>query len=76
MTAALPRGDGGQWVGGHMTGAQGVVDETGTLLLFSIEDDDDLGFEFADAGVIQFRIAEDALAAGDWSQIVAVADSC
>jgi hypothetical protein len=35
-----------------------------------------LPFEFLDGGSIQFRIPAPALASRDWSQVVAVADSC
>ena len=44
--------------------------EPGTVLLLHISWDDELGFEFADGGMIQFRIPADALEAGDWSRIV------
>jgi hypothetical protein len=67
---------GHQWLGGHVPGAQFMADDTGTRLLFHIESDDGLGFEFLDAGTLQFRIAPGALAERDWSQVVTVAESC
>ena len=38
--------------------------------------DKELGYMFGDAGVTQFRIPADALAAEDWSQVTAYSDSC
>jgi hypothetical protein len=63
------------WFGGHATGAQGFTPEPGSTLLLHIESDEGLGFEFADGGVLQFRIPTGALAAGDWWQVVAYPDS-
>jgi hypothetical protein len=37
--------------------------------------DEPLGFEFLDAGAIQFRIPEPALAAGDWDAVTIEPDS-
>ena len=44
--------------------------EEGTVLLLHLA-----SIEFQDAGAIQFRIPEEALAARDWSQICAEGDS-
>lgn len=46
------------------------------MLLLHIADDRAVGFSVLDAGAIQFRIPTDALARGDFSAIVATADSC
>jgi hypothetical protein len=67
---------GHHWIGGHVTGAQFTVDDTGTRLLLHVEDDDGLGFDFLDAGTLQFRIPPDALAERDWSRVLTIADSC
>jgi hypothetical protein len=67
--------DAPHWVGGWATGCQGVVDDTGTLLLFHLSADDELGFSYLDAGTIQFRIPPGALAERDWSRVVAFAES-
>ena len=64
------------WVGGLQTGVQGHPTDDDTELLLHIADDAELGFHFLDAGAIQFRIPTAALAAHDWSQITATADSC
>lgn len=64
------------WVGGHVTGAQGYDMQPGTVILLSLTFDEALGFEFLDGGTAQFRITPEALAARDFSQVVAVADSC
>lgn len=58
------------WVLGSVTGVQGESPEEGTTLLLHLA-----SVEFMDAGAIQFRIPDDALAARDWSQIVAEGDS-
>jgi hypothetical protein len=63
------------WVLGHATGVQGHPAEEGTALLLHLGWDEELGFEFQDGGAVQFRIPRDALAAGDWSQVVAEGDS-
>ncbi len=63
------------WVGGLVTGVQGHPPEDGTVLLPHLGFDHELGFEFLDNGAIQFRIPADALAAHDWSQVTAEADS-
>ena len=62
-------------MGGLQTGVQGHPVDDDTELLFRISDDADLGFNFLDAGAIQFRIPTAALVAHDWSQITATADS-
>ena len=64
------------WIGGHATGVQGAASRPGTVLLLHLADDADIGFSFLDGGAIQFRIPADALAARDWSQVFAEADSC
>jgi hypothetical protein len=64
------------WVSGHATGVRGHPPQPGTVLLLHLETDADLRFEFLDGGTIQFRIPSDALAARDWSAVVAFADSC
>jgi hypothetical protein len=64
------------WVHGHATGVQGHWNDPDSVLLLHIEHDPALRFEFLDGGSIQFRIPAPALAARDWSQVVAVADSC
>jgi hypothetical protein len=64
------------WFGGLQNMIQGYMPEPGTVLLLHISWDEELGFEFADGGMIQFRIPADALEAGDWSRIVAEPDSC
>jgi len=69
------RFDATHWVGGLVTGVQGHPPEEGTVLLLHLGFDDDLGFEFLDNGAIQFRIPAAALAAHDWSQVTAEADS-
>lgn len=78
--ADLRRGDTGteseHWFGGLTTGVQGFTPEPGTTLLLHIAWDEELGFEFLDCGVIQFRVPTSALTAGDWSRIVAYPDSC
>jgi len=76
-TLRRERGDGTpeHWVGGHARGAQGTPPDPDTVLLLHLTADDELGFDFLDGGVIQFRIPPDALAAGDWSAVVATADS-
>ena len=63
------------WFGGLATGVQGVAPSPGTELLLHIAWDEELGFEFADGGIIQFRVPAEALAAGDWSRVVAYGDS-
>ena len=65
-----------QWFGGLVTGVQGDDPEEGTVLLLQLSDDDELGFNFLDAGAIQFRISADALQTGDFTRAVALADSC
>ena len=62
LEAALPARHSRHWLGGHATGVQGEPLDHDTALLLSIEDDDDLGFSFLDAGTVQFRIPSDALA--------------
>jgi hypothetical protein len=64
------------WVGGHATGVQGHPNDPDSVLLLHIEHDRSLRFEFLDGGSIQFRIPATALAARDWSQVIALADSC
>jgi Domain of unknown function (DUF1963) len=64
------------WVYGHATGVQGHPNDPDSVLLLHIEHDSLLGFEFLDGGTIQFRIPAAALAERDWSQAVALADSC
>jgi hypothetical protein len=71
----LARTYAGAWVGGHATGAQGLHDDEGTFLLLQMADDPELGFEYLDAGTIQFRIPGPALAARDWTQVVAIPES-
>lgn len=62
---------GGQhWVGGHVTDAQGETPEPDTVLRHTA-DDDSLGFNFLDAGTIQFRFPADALRREDHSAVVA-----
>jgi hypothetical protein len=63
------------WVGGLVTGVQGHPPEQDTVLLLHLGFDHELGFEFLDNGAIQFRIPAAALAARDWSQVTAEADS-
>jgi uncharacterized protein DUF1963 len=63
------------WVLGAATGAQGHPSDEGTVLLFHIAWDTELGFEFLDGGVIQFRIAAEALASRDWSAVTIEPDS-
>jgi uncharacterized protein YwqG len=65
-----------QWFGGLVTGVQGHDPEEGTVLLLQVSDDEALGFNFLDAGAIQFRISADALNSGDFTRAVALADSC
>ena len=62
--------EGDDWVLGAVTGVQGHSPEEGTVLLLHLA-----SIEFQDAGTIQFRIPEEALAARDWSQICAEGDS-
>jgi hypothetical protein len=78
LAAALPAGSdlARHWIGGHATGVQGFTPEPDTTLLLHLEDDDELGLSIADAGTLQFRIPDAALAAGDWSRITTVIDSC
>ncbi|MDA0185334.1 YwqG family protein [Solirubrobacter phytolaccae] len=63
------------WIGGWVTGAQGYDMKAGTVILLSLTFDEALDFEFLDGGTAQFRITPEALAARDFSQVVAVADS-
>jgi hypothetical protein len=63
------------WILGAVTGAQGHPTEPGTVLLLHMGWDEPLGFEFLDAGAIQFRIPEPALAAGDWDAVTIEPDS-
>lgn len=63
------------WVLGAVTGHQGHTPEANTVLLLHLASDEALGFQFLDAGDIQFRIPADALAAGDWTAARARADS-
>lgn len=72
ITADWPR----HWIGGHVTGAQGYDMHPGTVILLSLAYDEELEFEFLDAGTAQFRIPPEALAARDFTQVIAVADSC
>ena len=58
------------WVLGAVTCVQGHSPEEETVLLLHLA-----SIEFQDAGAIQFRIPEAALAARDWSQICAEGDS-
>jgi hypothetical protein len=81
LLRGAPDGDGADrrahhWVQGHATGAQGHWNDPDSVLLLHIEHDPSLRFEFLDGGSIQFRIPATALAARDWSQVVALADSC
>lgn len=64
------------WVLGAVTGVQGHTPEADTVLLLHLASDEALGFQFLDAGTIQFRIPTDALDAGDWTAAQALADSC
>lgn len=64
------------WVLGWETGVQGYLPDEHEVLLLHLADDGDLDFDYMDAGAIQFRIPRAALAAGDWSAVVAYADSC
>lgn len=64
------------WVLGAVTGVQGHTPEADTVLLLHLTSDEALGFQFLDAGNIQFRIPTDALHAGDWTAAQALADSC
>ena len=66
---------GEHWVLGSVCGPQGHPPDDATTLLLHIGDDRALGFDFLDAGAIQFRIGEAALEDGEWSAIQAVADS-
>jgi Domain of unknown function (DUF1963) len=68
--------DGNHWVLGAWTGVQGDPPDDDTVLLLHLAWDEDLGFEFLDAGAIQFRIPRLALEAQDWSAVIAEADSC
>ncbi len=63
------------WVLGAVTGHQGHTPEANTVLLLHLASDEALGFQFLDAGDIQFRIPADALAVGDWTAARARADS-
>lgn len=63
------------WVGGLATGAQGSSGDADTLLLLHLEQDEALGFEFLDAGTVQFRSHAAAFAAGNWSAATAEGDS-
>ena len=56
-------------------GYRAIRPSTDTVLLLHLGFDHELGFEFLDNGAIQFRIPADALAAHDWSQVTAEADS-
>ncbi len=76
LEAALPARHSRHWLGGHATGVQGEPLDHDTTLLLSMEDDDDLGFSFLDAGTVQFRIPSDALAHRDFSRAIAFGDSC
>jgi hypothetical protein len=67
---------GNHWVLGCETGVQGHSPEEDSVLLLHVTWDGALSFEFLDGGAIQFRIPATALAAGDWSEVVAHADSC
>jgi hypothetical protein len=67
--------EGAHWVLSHETGVQGHEPEPDTVLLLHLGWDEALGFMFADGGAFQFRIPGPALAAGDWSAVVATADS-
>ncbi|WP_146175308.1 DUF1963 domain-containing protein [Paraconexibacter algicola] len=66
---------GTHWVLGHEPGVQGHEPEPDTVLLLHLAWDEALGFTFADGGNFQFRIPATALAKGDWSAVVATADS-
>jgi hypothetical protein len=50
--------------------------EPGTVSLLSLDLDEAQGFDLLDGGTARLRIAPEALAACDFSQVVAVADSC
>ena len=63
-------GEEDDWVLGAVTGVQGHAPEAGSVLLLHLA-----SIEFQDAGTIQFRIPEEALAVRDWSQICAEGDS-
>lgn len=76
-----PRDDGrslgsDHWLGGLATGVQGHTPEEGTVLLLHLSYDSELGFEFLDGGVLQFRIPADALAERDFARVSSMADSC
>lgn len=63
------------WVLGAVTGEQGETPEANTVLLLHLTSDEALGFQFLDAGDIQFRIPADALAGGDWTAARALGSS-
>lgn len=58
------------WVLGPVTGAQGEPSDDNSVVLVHLGSS-----PFQDGGAIQFRIPPNALAASDWTQIYAVADS-
>lgn len=63
------------WVGGLATGAQGYAEPPGTVKLLQLQADDELAFDFLDAGVVAFRIPAPALARRQWSAVTAFVDS-
>jgi hypothetical protein len=72
-----PEWFGGQhWIGGHASGAQGETPEPGSVLLLHLADDSELGFDFLDAGTLQFRIPAEALARRDYGAVSAEPSSC
>ncbi len=67
---------GHHWVLGWATGAQGYMPDPDSELLLHLWHDEALGFHYLDAGSLQFTIPpQAALAARDWSRVVAHADS-
>ena len=62
------------WVLGVASGAQGYQAQEEVQLLF-VGADDELDFMFADGGPVWFSLSREALAARDWSAVVAEADS-
>jgi hypothetical protein len=66
---------GRHWTLGAVTGVQRSAAADDSVLLLHLAYDHEIRFEYEDGGAIQFRVARDAGAAGDWGAVVATADS-
>jgi hypothetical protein len=64
----------GHWVGGRPDTIQGPFD-LDEILLFRLDHDERIGFEYLDAAHIDFRIPRAALAVRNWSAVIADAVS-